>query len=260
MNLRRVVGRLALIATLMLGQHGIADAGGAVDLLPDIRVARLYGFSLERTSTGRVRLHFGTIGWNIGDGPMEARGRRIDPEDLVMRVWQRIYRSDGTHRDRNTSAVMIYETGDHHDHWHTRQFMTVKMFERGKPNGNVWGLRKLGYCLLDATRMPEPPPGSPDERSYPNGSCGNRSSQIVRSGLSIGYGDDYPPDYAHQWMDVTDIPVGVYRICTTVDPLSEFVEKKEANNQRWTDIRVNLATMRVKVLDTAVGRCGLNPP
>jgi hypothetical protein len=138
--------------------------------------------------------------------------------------------------------------------------MTVKMFEPGKPNGNVWGLRKLGYCLLDATRMPEPPPGSPDERSYPNGSCGNRSSHIVRSGLSIGYGDDYPPDYAHQWMDVTDIPVGVYRICTTVDPLAEFVEKKETNNQRWTDIRVNLGTMRVKVLDTAVGRCGLNPP
>jgi len=228
------------------------------DRLPDLRVGELYGFSVQRTSSGRALLRFGTIGFNVGAGPLEARGVRTDTDSGSMLVTQRIYDSEGGHRDRRTSAVMVYDTGDNHDHWHTRQFMTVTMYRLGNPTGNVYGLRKLGYCLLDAERMSNPPPNSPETRQYPNGSCGNRSSTSVRTGLSIGYGDDYPPQYAHQWMDVNRLPVGTYRICATVDPFGDFVESRDDNNQRWVDVRVNVRAGTVQVLDTAVGRCGPN--
>jgi hypothetical protein len=106
--------------------------------------------------------------------------------------------------------------------------------------------------------MSNPPPNSPDTPGYPNGTCGNRSSTSVRTGLSIGYGDDYPPQYAHQWMDVSRLPLGTYRICATVDPLGDFVESRDGNNQRWVDVRVDVRAGTVQVLDTAVGRCGPN--
>ena len=84
----------------------------------------------------------------------------------------------------------------------------------------------------------------------------SRESTQIRTGLSVGYGDDYPPDYAHQWMDITGLAPGVYRICTTIDPLDEFVEKNERNNQRWTDVRINIGTGTVTPLATAIAACG----
>lgn len=243
-----------LVGVLLL--PGLVSGCDPTDRLPDLRVAPLYSFDLETTSSGRLRLRFGTIGWNVGEGPIEARGRRIDPNDRVMRVTQRVYDSSGGHRDRATSAVMIYETGDNHDHWHTRQFMTVKLYTRGQPGENVYGMRKIGYCLLDAERMSDPPPGSPDDPGYPDGSCGNSTSQTVRTGLSIGYGDDYPPNYAHQWMDITGLRRGTYRICATVDPLGEFLEQREGNNQRRTDVAIDPSAGTVRVIGAANEPCG----
>lgn len=226
------------------------------DLLPDMKMAPLYGMALQTTSNGRKHLTFGTIGWNVGDGPIEARGQKVDPHDGYMQVRQRIYNSAGGHRDRVTPGVMIYDTGDHHNHWHVRQFMVVQMYARGEPDGNVYGLRKIGYCLLDKRRMANPPAHSPSPGKYPLSACGVKSSKTVTMGLSVGYGDDYPPYFAHQWIDITGLAVGTYRICTTVDPLGEFEEKNEANNQRWTDVHINLAAHKVTVLGTAVAPCG----
>ena len=259
---RRTWARVAVVAALVLGIQGDVGAGrsGAVDLLPDLQMARLYGMDLERTPRGRIRLRFGTIGWNLGDGPIEARGRRIASNDLVMRVIQRIYDSTGRHRDRVTPAVMIYETGDHHDHWHVRQFTVVQMYRRDVSGGSVYGLRKIGYCLLDARQIANPPANSPAERVYRSDACGSRTSTRVRTGLSVGYGDDYPPDYAHQWMDITGLRRGVYRICTTIDPLDEFIEEHERNNQRWTDVRINIAAGTVRVVGTAIAACGPRVP
>jgi hypothetical protein len=235
------------------GSTSLAPAG-VVDRLPDMKMAKLYGMDLVRRPNGRVRLHFGTIGWNVGDGPLEVRGRRVDPADDYMQVKQRILRSDGSSRIRRTSSIMFYAT-DGHDHWHVNQFMVIELYTRGDPNAHVLGLRKLGYCLLDARRMPAPPPRSPARAVYRD--CGHRGDDSVITGLSVGYGDDYPPSFAHQWVDVTELPaVGVYRICATVDPLRQFVEKNEGNNQRWTDVRIDKPADDVDVLRTGVGSCG----
>jgi hypothetical protein len=99
---RRVWTRVAVVVALLVGIQGDTGAGSSRpgDLLPDLQMARLYGIDLRTTRGGRIRLHFGTIGWNLGDGPIEARGRRNARGDLVMRVTQRIYRAAGGFRDR----------------------------------------------------------------------------------------------------------------------------------------------------------------
>ncbi len=261
--MRRTVTTFLITAGLLVGLVGSASAaertGGGVprDLLPDLRMAKLYGLDLVAAPRGRTRLIFGTIGWNLGEGPLEARGRRLDPSDDSMQVKQRIRRSDGSWRTRSTAAVMFY-SGDGHDHWHIRQFMLLNLYKPGQPGGDVYGLRKLGYCLLDAVRMPSPPPGSPVSQVYPNEACGHGDDVKVKTGLSVGWGDDYPPAYAHQWMDVTGLAPGVYRICSTVDPLNDFLEVREHNNQRWTDLRIDVAADEVEVAGTAVGACGPN--
>jgi hypothetical protein len=252
-----VTTALAILAVGVIPASALgATTGTAVDLLPDMRMAKLYGLDLETTSRGRVRLHFGTIGWNLGDGPLEARGRR-DSGDSGMQVRQHILRSDGTWRGRMTPAVMTY-AGDGHDHWHIRQFMTVALYRPDVPGGDVYGLRKLGYCLLDAVRKPTAPPNSPTSRVYPGNACGTQSSLTVRTGLSVGWGDDYPPYFAFQWMDITGLAAGVYRLCSTVDPHNDFLETNEVNNQRWTDVQIDIASDTVAVVATGQGACA--PP
>ncbi|CAN5700007.1 lysyl oxidase family protein [soil metagenome] len=263
--MRRTITTFLVTAGLLVGLVSTTSAaegtqGGVPrDLLPDLKMARLYGLELVTTARGRTRLIFGTIGWNVGEGPLEARGRRVDPSDEAMQVKQRIRRSDGSWRTRSTAAVMFY-SGDGHDHWHVRQFMLLNLYKRDAPGGDVYGLRKLGYCLLDATRMANPPAGAPDSPVYLGGSCGHADDVRVRTGLSVGYGDDYPPSYAHQWMDVTGLSPSLYRICSTVDALDDFVEERESNNQRWTDLRIDIAAGEIQVLDTAVGACGPTVP
>ena len=59
-----------MLMAVVVGFQGVASARQAavVDLLPDARIAPLYGFGLETRPGGKTRLHFGTIGWNVGDG------------------------------------------------------------------------------------------------------------------------------------------------------------------------------------------------
>ncbi len=266
MSHRRLIRAVALALGLSVLLPGAAvtaaeePAGSAVrDLLPDMKMAKLYGLDLETRPSGAVRLHFGTIGWNMGEGPLEARGSREGATETAMQVKQRIYDSAGGYRDRVSPAVMTY-TGDGHDHWHVRQFMLLNLYKRGQPGGSVYGLRKLGYCLLDARRRANEPPNTPPSAVYLGNSCGVQSSLSVRMGLSVGYGDDYPPSFAHQWMDVTGLAAGIYRICATVDPLGDFREMSESNNQRWTDVRIDPAMDEVTALATGVGACGPSVP
>jgi hypothetical protein len=235
-----------------------APAGVPMDLLPDLIMAKPYGWDLITRPNGQKRLTFGTIGWNVGQGPLELNSTRPNADDEYMVVRQRIYDSEGGSRTRRTSAVMFYEAGDHHTHWHTRQFMHVELYKFGEPDGDVYGIRKIGYCLLDARRQASPAPGSPATRVYELDACGDEDSMSLVTGLSVGWGDDYPPNYAHQWINITDLPVGRYRVCTTVDPFDEFVELDETNNQRWVDVRVNIPLDRVRVIPDsgAIGPCG----
>jgi hypothetical protein len=61
-------------------------------------------------------------------------------------------------------------------------------------------------------------------------------------------------------MDVTGLAPGEYRICSTVDPLNDFLERREDDNQRWTDLRIDIAADEVEVLATGGAACGPNRP
>ncbi len=235
-----------------------ASPSGAVDLLPDMVMSALETFYLQDTASGAVRLRFGTVGWNVGAGPLEALGTRPTSADRYMTVRQKIYDSMGGSRTRRTSAVMYHDGADGHSHYHIRQFIHVELYRLGEGDGDVYGLRKMGFCLLDSRRQTNPPPGAPASAQYV--SCGNQNSSQLRMGLSVGWGDWYPANYAHQFLVVTGIPVARYRICATVDPFDEFAEADETNNQRWTDVRINVATNTVNFKAHGVGPCGPSIP
>ena len=86
---------------------GTGPSAGAQDLLPDLRMADMYDLHLQRKN-GELKLRFGTIVWNLGDGPLEARmngrvGREMTNVRQIIRV--------GTPRARVPSAICVWALG-----------------------------------------------------------------------------------------------------------------------------------------------------
>jgi hypothetical protein len=230
------------------------EAPGATDQLPDLKMAPLYGTTIVKTATGRKHLRFGTISWNIGDGPIEVRGEnRVN--DMLTLIAQRIYDNLGGCRDVLQPAATMWYAGDGHDHWHVRKYMVTQLYR--KSGGSVLRIKKLGFCLLDFHQADPLPANAPPDRVYWNGVCGNSLSTSIAMGISVGYADDYQPTIAQQWIDITGMPTDIYRLCTGVNPYGWWLEKAGvgSNNFFWLDLKLNPTTNSVAVLSHGRGNC-----
>ena len=271
---RRLALAVALIALALLGptaaeaspsraeRNAGADPSptGAKegDLLPDMRLEPLYEVTIQHTNSGRKRLRFGTRAFNIGAGPLEVRGR--SPVDGVMsELVQWIANEDGGGREVTPRGGAMYWAGDGHRHWHVEHFMVVELLEAG---GETAGrLRKIGFCLIDLLRHSDPPPHAPPERGYPLDACGtSRTAESIRMGISVGYADDYQPTIAHQWLDITGLPKGVYRLCAKVNPLNHWRESRRGNNFFWHELWLNPARSIVRIRASGRSACGSYAP
>jgi hypothetical protein len=101
----------------------------------------------------------------------------------------------------------------------------------------------------------ERPPNSPSGPVY--FSCGTLQSTKIRVGVSVGFGDNYPPDFAHQAIDVTGLPAGTYRLCATVNPHGIWTERNDnfSNNSFWMDLDLNVSSNHLAVIGSGQTAC-----
>ena len=87
--------------------------------------------------------------------------------------------------------------------------------------------------------------------------CGNSSSQNVRIGISVGWGDVYTPELAFQAIDASGLPAGAYKICATVNPSGLWNEKgsHSANNSYWMEVTLDAANNDVSVTGSGDTPC-----
>ena len=74
-------------------------------------------------------------------------------------------------------------------------------------------------------------------------------------GISVGWGDAYLPSYQFQAIDVTGTPPGKYRLCATVNPQNVWLEKSDANNSYWMDLRIRPSKKTVTILAEGATPC-----
>jgi hypothetical protein len=100
---------------------------------------------------------------------------------------------------------------------------------------------KHGFCFQDNYEF-----GSAKPAYYTT--CGHDPDALrVRMGLSRGWGDIYKASIVDQYIDVTGLTSGRYRLRATADTGGWFKERQETNNFTWVDIR--LQANRVRVID-----------
>ena len=236
-------GRFRLVAAVLLAALippllASCDPPPA-DRLPDLRMARLSDISLETTS-GRRLLRFTTVVVNVGRGAFELLGTR-SAGSPTMAVQQRVYDDAGGSRYRRTSASM-YWSGDGHQHWHVRDLQTYELVRLD--NGSRVGTgAKHGFCFWDNTRFRLSLAGAPQSEVYRG--CGVATDTAVWIGLSVGWGDRYGATIVDQYIDVTGLVSGNYRLRATADDANWFVEVDDLNNVTWVDLSISRHKLRV---------------
>ena len=205
-------------------------ADSPTDVLPDLRMARLQNLQIQNTADGRKLLRFDSIIVNVGAGNFEARGSRSSTS-TDMTVTQRIFNDQGGYKDLPTTARM-YFAGDGHTHWHLRDLETYEL--RRLDNGVKVGTgEKHGFCFFDNY------PFGATQTAYYTG-CGNDPNALqVRMGLSRGWGDIYQSSIVDQYIDITGLTAGNYKLRATADRANWFSEGNNSNNFTWVDIQIS---------------------
>jgi hypothetical protein len=211
-------------------------------------MALLSDFRTE-ISGGERRLRFQTIMTNEGAGPLEVRGQRGALSEPHLRTEQAIYDTDGGVRLVDNRALMEYAS-DGHDHWHIQGVMLYQLWS---DDGATKRGTKVGFCFLDSVRMFGSTP-----RTYTMPMCGDRGDMSIRMGLSVGWGDDYPANFAFQWIDISALTPGDYTVQARADEQNWYVESDENNNCAWA--RITIASTDGPVAVHAQGRDCVAPP
>ncbi len=253
-SMRRAAA-LALAGLVAVQFFTVGDAAEAAapptDRLPDLAMGRPTELRLVK-SNGKRRLRFTGVIVNVGAGPFETRAYRKSLKTKTMVVRQRIYDSAGGHRTVVTPAIVKY-AGDGHDHWHVQRVAGYELFA---DTGDGPALRrgaKVGFCFFDTRLRRATLPRAPKTRRYLEKGCGTRNSHSIKIGLSVGWSDIYPWNFAWQWVDVTGLPAGRYLLKLTADPEGSFVERRTTNNCNWTRIQIPRTGSKVKVLERGTG-------
>jgi Lysyl oxidase len=237
------------------GARGASAA--AASRLPDLTMAPIDNVFIDTLSIpGHRLLRYRTKLVNVGAGPFELEGSRPDQSAPTMSVEQRIYDSAGGFTDMPTAAHMKFEVGDGHTHWHTIDLLSGELETLGSTT--VAASAKHGFCFADNGSFDLSLPGAPSAPVYI--SCGGPNDLNVTMGLSVGWADTYGADLLFQWIDVTDVPAGTYRLVETADASHWFAESDESNNTTALTVTIPPSTTGPVTLATpAPGSSSTNP-
>jgi hypothetical protein len=128
----------------------------------------------------------------------------------------------------------MFYAGDGHNHWHVKDLEGAQLTDAS--GNSVGSYTKTGFCFLDDDVYSASIPGRPSTPVYPGCATNQPNALSVKAGISVGWGDWYGYQMAFQWIDITGIPYGKYRLWAYADPHGFFRESSNTNNSTWTDI------------------------
>ncbi|HEV3478866.1 MAG TPA: lysyl oxidase family protein [Gaiellaceae bacterium] len=230
------MNRVALGVAMFVLAFLPTSATAATELVPDLGMARLSDFHVDKTSDGRRLLRYSTVIVNVGAGPFELHGTRAGEAESTMSVAQRIRDDSGGSREVATPARFVFG-GDGHHHWHVQDLETSELIRLD--NGVKVGTgAKRGFCFFDNVSYRLTLPGAPSGAVYGASGCGTAGSLAITMGLSVGWGDLYRWNLPDQYVDITGLAAGRYRLLVTADAVGWFVESNNTNNATWVDLQL----------------------
>lgn len=184
---------------------------------------------------------------NLGEGPFELRFR-VDgiAAEETRDVVQRIYRSDGSFRDRVADTYVFHAP---HAHLHYENFAQSHLWS-ATPDGERVGTepvrssRKVGFCMVDVEHVRFGERGDSPRGYVPPGCLAPTDldpasgAAYAINGISVGWADVYPWFLADQYIEVSGVADGYYILETVADQEGTVDEMDGSNNSASTLIRI----------------------
>ena len=172
---------------------------------------------------------------NLGTGPLHLSGnpQLADPDDPIShQVWQRV-RSGSGDLIKFAKPPIRFETSDGHNHFHLMEIVAYSLWD----STGTYRIRpgeKAGFCLLDAEELTDrhPHPGEQgfSEAGIEDCMANRPGATALLMGVTEGWRDIYENDVVFQWVDISDVLPGRYRIAVEADPYDIVAEADETNN------------------------------
>lgn len=189
-------------------------------------------------------LRFAGYVTNLGAGPLDLKGNpqlTDDADPTSYDVWQRALTGDGEWVTLATKPPIIFQQADGHNHFHVMGIVEYSLWD-ASGTVEVSSGSKVGFCLADMWERPDlhlnP---SPKRYDWTHGGfcqTNDPGATTLHMGISEGWQDVYVWNAAFQWVDVSDVRPGYYRLGQRVDAENVIVESDETNNglklsHRW---------------------------
>lgn len=170
------------------------------------------------TRPGRTLLRFASAIANEGDGPLHviAVNRTADGMETVQRIW-----SDTNSYVDQPAGTFVHHDG--HDHMHLEGFETYRLLDLD--GSEVATANKVSFCLTDSWSVDPDASTSLGYGVYTDELCG-----ALEQAINVGSADYYGADLDDQWIDITGVAPGTYRVELIIDPDNIIEELDESNN------------------------------
>jgi hypothetical protein len=211
------------------------------------------------------KLFFGNTIGNIGDGPLELRAEN-DPFTGTTNAIQEIYTHPTATGPKGTALVLVSSTNigtfafhPAHNHWHMDDFARYELRSintDGTTGPVVASTDKVSFCMIDTDTINSSLPHFGMGRAH---SCG----QNARQGVKVGMGDTYSAFLPDQFIDITTIADGTYRLVSVADPNNadrpggRLLETNDANNAASVDVRITRTSVTIVA---GTDRTGIDAP
>lgn len=212
-----------------------------VDILPDLSPFGAQNIQLS-TKDGRKIIRFTATFWNQGPGLFEliSGDASFNNGDDYLETSQHLVRADGTTRDKKVGTFLWHEL---HHHYHYSDFADyvlepIRVFSDAiAPNAIT---QKTTFCLRDNKKV------TLDAKDAQFTFCGKS-----RQGVTVGWSDIYSYTLPDQYIDVNDLPYGIYSLSFKVDPRHHFVENNQENNISTVIFELNAVKGILKIIASA---------
>lgn len=203
---------------------------------------------------GKWQVSFSTIIVNVGRGDLLLRATRDD----VPGEWraEQLIPHSVSGADVVPLDASLAWGGDGHDHWHIVRVASVWLTPidadgeaRASDKSRID--TKVGFCFYDHTHQLG---RGPEKAVYSAHTCGHEDDTLVGMGMSPGWNDTYNRELPGQFVDLTGLPDGKYRMWAEVDEAGLFREARRDNNVTWADFNLSTGDGGVRIaLVTSVG-------
>ena len=223
------------------------------DLVADAPARPIIQTYSHPDGTTHLLLRFDGFVHNQGVGAFEIRGSQPVGTEMTVTA-QRVYRSDGSFfDDTSRDPPIIWEPEDGHDHWHLKNAARYSLWNSDK-TAEVAPALKVGFCLIDSTRIETHGPSTRVYTTAANNFCGQDepARPSIVEGVSAGWRDLYDRTLAFQWVDITDVQPGVHWLRAEIDPDDIVRESNEVNAGTFATASSTIPGYRAKPVSAGV--------